>query len=891
MTEKLKTLVLLDCNAIVHRAFHAIPPLSNKNGEPMNAVYGFSSTLLSVLKEFDPEYVVASFDLPAPTFRHSVYKEYKATRAKAPDELYAQFPFVRQVVSAFGIPIFEKKGFEADDILGTIASLVPQQHNDVRVVIVTGDMDTLQLVTDKVFVFTMRRGIMDTVLYDVSGVEKKYGLVPGQLPDFKGLRGDPSDNIPGVKGVGEKTASTLLQKYGTLGGVYEHLDEISGSVHDKLKRDRAQAFLSKELGTIKVDVPLDFDLSSASLSDFSRPSVVSLFRDFGFKSLVKRLPSSGSEVIEQDETPLNSFSFDVYESSDVSRALERLGGVSSVVVDGVWKENLLEGVVFCLGLEDVFFLSLNDSTLLGLKSFFENEAVKKSGYDMKRLYKYLYRFGVVLSGVDMDVLVAAYVVHAGSDLSYENLMFSALGEEVSSESSSGQMSLSLPVSSGEEWRRSCERGRNIFRLCDYYRDELVSVSKIQGKEHNLLSVFRDVDMPLIPILARMESVGIGFDRTVFDGISETVSRRLSGLEKDIYSSAGKTFNINSPKQLAVVLFEDLNISSEGVRRTKTGISTASSELAKIVGAHPIVSQIEEYRELSKLKNTYVDVLPDFVFSDGRIHSTFHQTVTTTGRLSSSDPNLQNIPVRGDLSTLLRTAFVAPSEFVLVSADYSQIDLRCAAHLSDDKKMQEAFRRGDDIHTLTACEVFDVSASKVTKTMRRHAKALNFGVIYGMGAFGFSASAGVSLDEARDFIDRYFGRFSGVATYMQSLRDFAKKHGYVETAFGRRRYLPDIHSPNMQVSRAAERMAINMPVQGLTADIMRLAMIVVDAMIRDEFSVSVRMILQVHDELIFEVREDVKDSFLARVSCVMEGVYPLKVPMTVDVSWGVSWAEL
>ena len=886
-----KTLLLLDGNAIVHRGYHALPPLATKAGEPVGAVYGFAMTLLSVLEKFKPAYVASSFDVPKPTFRHKAYAEYKATRVKAPDDLYAQIPISKEVVRAFGIPIFEMEGFEADDVVGTLARQA--ESEGMRVVIVTGDMDTLQLVTDNVSVFTMKRGIKDTVLYDAQKVFEKYGLTPDQLPDFKGLRGDPSDNIPGVKGIGEKTASQLLQKYETLEGVYAHLDDIKGLTRDKLARDKTMAIESKMLGTIRTDVPIEANLADCGFDAMTRETDIrKIFTRLEFFSLLGRLTKGGK----------------ARKSGEKSKKLNRTGyvKVTKCSADTLWQDmtqaedfafwmdvdgSSVKGFSVALGSGRVAYIPWREE-FFKFYAFFTNPKVRAVGYNLKETIKVLSRAGFTGAWENVsDVMLLAYLLQEGTDVSLERLVLVNLGEEIvvdAVQETLFEASLEETLLPREE--KSCEVAEAILRLHKALQEKLHAVCDTQNKNKTLERVYQDIELPLVPILANMEIRGVQFDAVVFVDILEKVRAKIQKLEKRIYELAGGEFNINSTKQLRGVLFEKLKIATKDIKKTKTGYSTASSELEKLKGEYEIAKRIEEYRELFKLKTTYLDVLPELADSEGRVHTTFNQAVTATGRLSSSDPNLQNIPTRTDLGRMLRKAFVAREGYRLVSADYSQIDLRCAAHLSGDEKLIEAFHKGEDIHVATASEVYGTAVSCVTKEQRRQAKVMNFGVLYGMGAFGFMNASGLERKEAQSFIDAYMEKFSGLAKYLEDVKAYAKTNGYVETELGRRRYVPEINSTNFQVAGAGERMAVNLPIQGLAADIMKLAMIAVEKVVQ-EYGDRVRMILQIHDELIFEVEESLEQEVMGKIKNAMEQVYALQVPLLVDVVAGDCWGDL
>ncbi len=901
-----KKLVLIDGNALIHRAYHALPPLTNKKGELVNAVYGFASTLLSVIEKFQPDYILATFDLKGPTFRHKEYNEYKATRVKAPDELYAQIGRVKEIVRAFNIPIYEKEGFEADDIIGTIVKQSEKSDLEFETenIIVTGDLDTLQLVSPKTKVYALRRGISDTVIYDEKGVEEKYGLKPEQIVDFKGLRGDASDNIPGVKGVGEKTASDLLKRYKTIEGVYGHLAEIKSAVREKLERDRAQAILSKKLATIVSDAPVKLILDEAMTRDFDRKKIIGLFQELNFFSLIKRLPESSMSgaPIESGETDLlaakfngvKDFKFELIAKDKCGEFIEELKKQEEVAIylrttgDKYYNSDLL-GAAFCWKRGRAGYVSFRE--VQGLKhkiqNILEDGNIKKIGYDLKYVYEVLKKHGIDLQGELYDVMLAAYVLNPGGKIEFKNLVLEELGEEIEAKTKTGQMGLEIE---SEEMvaQKICRVADYIFKLKASFEEKINIISQEQG-ERNLKAVLGQVEFPLIKILAQMEMAGIKLNTVIFQGISKNIGKKIEHLEKSIHELGGGPFNVNSPKQLREVLFEKLKIPTDEIKKTKTGLSTASSELQKIKDKHKIIEKIEEYRELFKLKTTYLDTLPELVDKKSRIHTTFNQAVTATGRLSSSDPNLQNIPIRTDLGQVLRTAFVAEDGYKLVSADYSQIDLRVAAHVSGDKKMIGTFLRGEDAHRTTAAEINKVAPSQVTEKMRRAAKALNFGVIYGMSVFGFSEAAGIEREEAKKFIDAYMEKFSGVAKYMRDTKEFARKHGYVETELGRRRYVPEINSPNFQVANSGERMAINMPIQGLAADIVKLAMVG----IWKEYGKNpdVRIILQIHDEVLLEVKEDIAGEAGEKVREIMENAHKISVPLAVNVKIGDNWGEI
>ena len=886
-----KKLVLIDSNALIHRAYHALPPLTTKTGEIVNAVYGYTSVLLNVLNKFNPEYIVAAFDLKEPTFRHKEFKDYKATRVKAPDDLYAQIPRVKELVKAFNIPIAEKEGYEADDLLATFARKTEKLHPDVEVIVVTGDLDTLQLVNDQTKVFALRRGMSDSVLYDEKAIFERYGLRPDQMNDYKGLRGDPSDNLPGVKGVGEKTAAELLQKYGTLENIYKNLPEIKEGIRKKLEKDKVQAYFSKRLATLVDDVPVKFDLEKARVDDFSRVKVINLLRELEFFSLLRRMPGYDDHMKNIEEVsagkPGEAGKIEWKKISSVDQAA--IKNTLSIIIDGEAGSGM-KGVAISPEPQTAFYLSGIDEKT---KKILGDEEVKKIGFDLKKDWRILDENEITLKGLAFDVQIAAYLLKSGSNLSWEDLVMQELGVMIEKEDKkSGQATLVFQEDE-KVFEKICRRAALSFALKEKLEKDLERISSEQiaeGKEKTIKNLFENIEMPLVEILARMEKVGIKINKTVLHGISEKLDKRVEKLDKEIQKMAGEKFNVNSSVQLREILFEKMKISTKNIKSGKTGYSTASPELQKIRANHPIIEKIEEYRELFKLKTTYLDPLPNMTDKNSRLHTTFNQAVTTTGRLSSSDPNLQNIPIRTELGQVIRTAFEAKAGHQLVSADYSQIELRIAAHLSGDVRMITTFLEGEDIHTATAARVNKIDLDKVTKKMRSAAKALNFGIIYGMSTFGFAQSAGVDQEEAREFIRKYFANYPQVAQFLDEVKISAREKGFVETEMGRRRYIPEINSTNAMLRNQADRMAVNMPIQGLAADIIKLAMLAADKLTQEKYP-DVKMVLQIHDELLFEVPEKQTEKFTADIKTEMESVYNMSVPLIADVKIGDNWGEV
>ena len=837
-------LVLIDGNALVHRAFHALPPLSHE-GEPTNAVYGFTSVLLKVLRELKPDYVIATFDLAAPTFRHKEFADYKAHRPKTDADLVVQFPKVKDMVRAFDIPIFEQEGFEADDLIGTIAHLAKQHTPKVKTIIITGDLDTLQLVDDDTEVYTLKKGISDTVVYDEKAVRERFGIAPGQMNDFKGLKGDPSDNIPGVPGVGEKTATQLLQEYGSLENIYENIGVMPEKLRRKIEAFKDQAFFSKSLATIKRDVPIAFDMEKAKFGAYDRAGIEEMLRKYGFASLIPRLAShrqhhEESAVVERAPTKAERGDSGIL-SKEKTIACAWDGAHAHVATQ--------KGALYQCALAEI-------------KSVLEDERVKKICYDSKQLIKACRKEGITPRGIEFDVILATYLLAPG-ERGYP------LEHIAHKEGVAGQ-----PPSS-------------FFAL----REKLDEKLRIEG----LVKVMYEIEMPLVSVLAEMERVGVKIDVQALETLSAHLEKEKNEATKRIFALAGEEFNPDSPAQLSKVLFEKLNIALPArAKRVKSGLySTKADELEKIRDAHPLVGEIIRYREVAKLKSTYADALREAVHPDtGRIHTIFNQTGTATGRLSSSDPNMQNIPQRGEFAEAVRSAFVADEGFSFVAFDFSQIELRIIASLSGDEKMIRIFEAGGDIHRATAAEVNHVPLEQVTKEMRNAAKTLNFGILYGMGQRAFAQTAGIDAKTAKQFIEEYFKNFTGVAAFIEKTKEHAKKYGVAQTLMGRKRWLPEIRSQNPMIRNGAERMAQNMPTQGLQADIIKLAMIqIAQKVLAPRRTDDVRLLLQIHDELIFEVKDDIIKEVVPVIQHSMESVFPLRVPIRVDVHIGKRWGLL
>lgn len=783
-------LVLLDSHAILHRAYHALPEFASSKGEPTGALYGLSSMLIKIISDLKPDYIVSAYDLPGPTYRHEAYENYKAGRPKADEELVSQIKRSRDVFTAFGIPIYDSPGFEADDILGTIVEKT-KKEGGLEIVIASGDMDTLQLVEkDRVRVFTLKKGISDTILYDEKGVAQRFGFEPSLLPDFKGLRGDPSDNIIGIKGVGEKTATILIQKFGSIEEIYKKIkkDEesfkkagLTQRIIDLLKENEEEAVFSKMLATIRRDAPIDFVLPEKTWQEgFSVEKVEELFSALDFRTLGARLKET------------------------LNKKYENINLGQETLIKNQEEENISQGLL--------------EETLLALWVLDSNI----TNPTIEDIYRYT-----------------------------KTRSFKSAREKILMEISARKLGF----------------------------------------------VYEEIEKPLMPVIKEMENCGVKIDKKYLLSLSKEYHKELKRLEEKIWDMAGEKFNIASPKQLGVILFEKLGLSVKNQKKTGTGMkSTRESELEKMKELHPIISHILEYREFAKLLSTYIDSIPAKLDKDDRLHSNLRQTGTTTGRMSSTDPNLQNIPIKTELGRNIRKAFIAEKGFVLSALDYSQIELRVAAILSRDEKLLNIFKNKEDAHTSVASFVFGVPLEKVDKEMRRQAKVINFGILYGMGVNALRQNLGGTREEAQKFYNDYFKTFKGLASYLENIKSSAERLGYTETLFGRRRYFEGIKSKIPFIKASAERMAINAPFQGTAADIIKISMQKIHEMIEEKnLSSKVRMILQVHDELLFEIAEDDSERIIPEIKRIMENVLPREksqgVVCEVKASVGENWAEL
>ncbi|MCE5287510.1 MAG: DNA polymerase I [Pelosinus sp.] len=867
-----RTFVIIDGSSLVHRAFYALPLLMTANGQYTNAAYGFTTMLVKLLAEIKPEAIAVAFDKSRTTFRNDAYKEYKAHRRPTPAELSEQFPLVKEILSGFGITVLEEAGYEGDDIIGTLAGKASQE--DYEVIIITGDRDALQLISPKVQVYLTKKGISDVEHFDTAAFQAKYSLMPLQLIDLKGLMGDTADNIPGVPGVGEKTAIKLIQEYGSVEEVLANIDNVSGKkLQEKLKENTKLALISKKLATIECAMPLEVSLANCGYTPDSQ-KLYELFSQCEFKSLLERFdqlfPGCKAAAKPAEAIPQAVI---LNDAAKIHKAAEliRKSGCMEFYMAAAKKvpELTLSGIAVVIE-ETPYFASretLGFSELIGLIA---DSKIRKVTYDIKTVYSLCRQYNIKSQGQQFDILLAAYLL----DPTAAAYPLESLAEKYLSRSFSPLASTVLPAEYAGQavW---------LVHLLAGVLDEYL-------KQNKLDDLCCNMEVPLAEVLAVMEGHGIQIDVTYLKQLSADIGIQVGVLLQEIYKLAGEEFNVNSTKQLGVILFEKLGLPVQ--KKTKTGYSTDAEVLEKLAGKHPLINNLLEYRMLTKLKSTYLDGLEILVNkTTGRIHTTFNQTVTATGRLSSSEPNLQNIPVRTEIGKRIRELFVPGSGYdYIMSADYSQIELRILAHMSGDENLLDSFRHNEDVHTRTAAQVFGVPIAEVTSEMRSRAKAVNFGIVYGISDYGLSRDIGVSRKEAGFYIDSYFIKYQGVKNFLDQTVQDAHEKGYVTTLFGRRRYLPDINSKNFNQRSFAERVAMNTPIQGTAADVIKKAMLQVYKVLQEE-KLKSRVLLQVHDELVLEVSKDEADKVSKLVKKAMEQAVDLRVPMTVEVKMGENWA--
>ena len=864
----MKKLLILDSNSILNRAFYGVRYLSAKDGTPTNAIYGFLNILLKLIKEQEPDYICAAFDVKAPTFRHKQYEGYKAQRKPMPEGLAAQMPLAKDVLRAMGVTILEKEGYEADDIIGTVARLC--EESEISCFIATGDKDDLQLASDKtkVILTVTKSGYNETIIYDDKAVKEKYRVTPTEFIDVKALMGDPSDNIPGVKGVGEKTAMSLIEKHHSIEYIYENIDGIGlkGAMLQKMKDGRKMAFMSKELATINRNTPIEFNAEECVFDGFENNcELYEILKRLELNSIIKKLDLSGGDNVKENEDIFKDFSYQVGDKNMIS------GDKVTVVLD--FDGDNISSAAVGAGNNAVVLNEQDD-----IKELLEDDSVAKVMFDVKEAIVKL-NGRIDIKNISDDTAIAAYLVDpAKNEYTIEKLASEYFGTVIEKPEVK-QLSLLDDVETDRsEYLAKCAVALGVLNEC--IGDKI--------KENGQEKLYQEVELPLVTVLAHLEINGFLVDDNQLKEFADKLGEKIDALTNEIYMLAGEEFNINSPKQLGVILFEKLEL--KPVKKTKTGYATNADVLEKLRDKHPIVNFIMEYRQLAKLKSTYCDGLTAVVNPNThRIHSVFTQTVTVTGRLSSTEPNLQNIPTRTELGREIRKMFVAKEGYVLVDADYSQIELRVLAHIANDETMINAFRNNEDIHAVTASQVLGIPLEDVTKEQRSSAKAVNFGIVYGIGEFSLAQDLHISVKEAKAYIESYLEKYHGVRNYMESIKEQAKKDGYVKTMLNRIRYIPELKSPNYNIRQFGERVALNTPIQGTAADIIKLAMVRVDNRLINE-GLKSKLILQVHDELIVEAHKDEVDKVKQILSEEMQSAMELNVPLKVDMSTGHSWYD-
>ena len=855
--------VIIDGNSLIYRAFHALPLLNTAKGEYTNGVFGFTKMLLKIIRDEQPDFLAVAFDKGKITFRHQQYSEYKGTRKATPEELKPQFEIVKEMLQAMAIPIFELEGYEADDLIGT---LVRQGEKKGLVnFIVTGDKDALQLISKNVNVKLTRKGISEIEEYDLATLFDQYKLTPEQFIDLKGLMGDSSDNIPGVPGVGEKTGLKLLQEHGSLEKIIDSVEQIKGAkLQQKIQENAQLAKLSKELARIACDAPISIDcVDYFDKGKWNLEKLLELFNRLEFKSLLEELPINQEQ--EQEKKKIFQVNKIALTRDNFKLLTQELAQDNHLFMSVAVQDSILH---IGLGAKQQVFYWEGKEPLDLLAEVLADSSINKYIHNSKEGILTLTKQGYELKGLKGDPMLQAYLlnpINSGDDI--------------------GSLSLEYL---GSSWEQPQELDRLMLEKVILTK-ELVGILDKKLEEIELISLYTDVELPLSIILAKMELEGVTLDAKQLEQMSQELGAAIEILEQEIYDAAGCQFNINSPKQLGVVLFEQLGLPT--LKKTKTGYSTNAEVLEALHDKHPIIAKLLDYRQLVKLKSTYVDGLQKLMDNSNRVHTTFNQTITATGRLSSTEPNLQNIPIRLEQGRRIRKAFIPQQAGrVLLAADYSQIELRVLAHISRDTKLIQAFVEGQDIHTKTACEVFEVCSEEVTSEMRRRAKAVNFGIVYGISDFGLSRDLGIQRGEAKRYIDNYLANYPGVKSYLEEIIKTARAKGYVTTILNRRRYLPDLHSRNKNIQNFGERTAMNTPIQGSAADIIKLAMINVEEAIQDS-GVDCKMLLQVHDELIFDVAKENLDQSARLIKKIMEQVLTLEVPLQVDVKWGDKWYDM
>ena len=897
----MRKLVLVDGNSILNRAFYGImgsKMLTTKDGTPTNAVYGFLAILFKIIDDIKPEFLVVAFDKKGPTKRHKMYDGYKANRKGMPDELACQMPIIKDVLRAMNIDIIEKEGYEGDDILGTLS--VFGESQGLEVTILSGDRDTFQLATDKVTIRIPRTKMGKTEEEDFNRekVKEVYGIEPKQLIEVKGLQGDTSDNIPGVPGIGEKTALKLIQEYSSIENLYSEIEkgqapDVKGKTRERIIENKDLAILSKELGTIDVNSPIEENLEEFKLEEWNNEEVLKLFKELNFNRYIERfhLTEGISEEPEEQEEKfeIKEISIEELKSKINQELFYKFSTIEENKDEYIIKNKIDKIYAYFKDENTVYF-----SNILGkeniLKEIFEDRNIKKYGYKTSTDYLLLKQLGITTKGIVYDAEIAVYDLDPSNmkykmeDVAYQYLDFS-IEEYIKGLGIKKEEQINL----FEENSKSNEYENTLNAVNAYLIQKLYEKTIKEIKNLNEMDLFNNIEMPLVEVLAEMQYEGIKIEKDKLESFGVELKQNIDELTKEIYDLSGQEFNINSTKQLGEILFEKLKLPV--VKKTKTGYSTDVDVLEKLKSEHPIIEKILEYRSLTKLNSTYVEGLKPYINKvTGRIHSYFHQTITATGRISSTEPNLQNIPTRIELGKRLRKAFVPKEGYVFIDADYSQIELRVLAHISQDENMINAFKHDEDIHKQAASNVFNVPIEEVTKEQRSHAKAVNFGIVYGISDFGLGEQIGVSRKKAKDYINQYLEKYSGIKKFMDAIVEKAKEQGYVETLFNRRRYIPELKSKNFNIRQFGSRVAMNTPIQGTAADIMKIAMINVYKKLKEE-KLESKLILQIHDELLIEAKEDEKERVKNILQSCMENAIKLDVPLKAEVSEAYNWYEL
>lgn len=876
-----KTLVIIDGNSIINRAFYALPDLTNKQGLHTNAIYGFTTMLFKIIENYKPTHISVAFDKKAPTFRHLEYKEYKAGRKKMPDELREQIGPLKNVLDAFKINRLELEGYEADDIIGTVS--LKAEKEGYKVFIVTGDKDAIQLASKTTTTLITKKGVGEVDEFDFDEVMKKYEMTPNQFIDLKGLMGDKSDNIPGVPGIGEVTGIKLIKEFGSIENIIENVDSIKGSSRKKIEEHKDLAIMSKRLATIIRDVPIDITIDDLSFGDYDKANVIDVFNELGFNSLISRI-GENSDV----ESEVDNINLSIKELVNIEEFIKDVKSKKSLILKAIRKNgNILEKNLMTIYLsingEDIYYI--NEENLDKIRELLISDEIKKYGYELKDDYITLRPYGIFLNNMYFDISIAEYLIDSSSaNYTYDSIAMNYFGQKIkSTEELLGKGVKAKKIEELEKEEIDKHIG-NIINLVERVNPKMEDKLKSMDMD----GLFYHVEMPLVEVLGYMEFEGVMVDKEKLVELGEEFKLSIDKLESEIYLLAGEEFNINSPKQLGVILFEKLELPV--IKKTKTGYSTNAEVLERLRDKHEIIDKITEYRQIVKLKSTYVDGLINIINPiSHRIHSSFNQTITTTGRISSTEPNLQNIPVRLELGRNIRKVFIANKGCELVDADYSQIELRVLAHMSQDEHMIDAFNHDIDIHTKTASQVFGIDINDVTSEQRSAAKAVNFGIVYGISDFGLSQNLKIPVKEAKTYIDNYLNTYEDIKTYMDNTIEEAKKDGYVKTILNRRRYIPEINSGNVILKNLGKRLAMNAPIQGSAADIIKIAMVNVYKKL-EEKNLKSKLILQVHDELIIETCEDEIEIVSKIVKDEMEHAVSMDVNLDVDLNVGKSWYE-